>query len=268
MTIYVEAPGTGRVISKSLRTKTIQATMEKQTSQLFAREGRLILGLLVQQKSVFPESRLQEDIQSVLDSILGEVELIVSPKLRSIIRTGDSASLEQGITSTANSMSVKATFGVQSERAQSWLNGHAAEMVSDINETTRNEMATIVRNSMENNWSYNQTAKEIASRFSQFAVGKPQQHIESRAHLVAVTEVGNSYEQGSLMLAEELQSEGLTMEKYWHNIGDDRVSDGCRLNTDEGWIPIDQLHATGDMKPLRFPGCRCVELYRRARSRR
>lgn len=268
MTIYAEVAGTGRVIAKSLRTRRTQATMEKDTSQLFAREGSLILERLAQQQSIFPEARLREDLQSVLSGIVGEVELLISPALLLIIHTGNTAALEQGITSTATMLSVKSAFGVKSERAQGWLTGHAAEMVSDINETTRNEMATVVRHAMENDWSYNQTAKEIKARFSQFAVGQPQRHIESRAHLVAVTEVGNAYEQGSLMFAEELQNEGLTMEKYWHNVGDNHVSDGCQQNTADGWIPLDELHSSGDMKPLRFPGCRCVEQYQRAKSRR
>jgi hypothetical protein len=39
----------------------------------------------------------------------------------------------------------------------------------------------------------------------QFAVGVPQEHIRSRAELVAVTEVGEAYEKGASIVAAGLQ---------------------------------------------------------------
>ena len=58
---------------------------------------------------------------------------------------------------------------------------------------------------------------------------------------------------------------GLDVEKHWSTMGDDKVSDECLLNEqdgEDGWIPLEQAHTSGHMHPLRFPGCRCDELYR------
>lgn len=158
-------------------------------------------------------------------------------------------------------------FNLRNPRAVAYLEEHGAALVTQINETTRDEIKRIVTQAVDEGWSYNRTAQEIISRFSQFAVGKPQLHIDSRAHLVAVTEAGHAYEAGSAIVVQDLQDAGLVMEKSWLTVGDDRVSDGCRANQEEGWIPMSQPHQSGHMHPLRFPGCRCTELYRRAKGR-
>ena len=97
----------------------------------------------------------------------------------------------------------------------------------------------------------------IRDRFEEFAVGKPQLHIESRAHLIAVTEVGEAYSAGSLAAGEALEEAGVAMEKSWSTVGDDRVSAGCLGNEDAGWIPLNDDFPSGHQRPLRFPGCRC-----------
>jgi hypothetical protein len=53
------------------------------------------------------------------------------------------------------------------------------------------------------------------------------------------------------------------MEKRWLTVGDDRVSDGCKDNQRAGWIALNDAFPSGDDRPLRFPGCRCVVQYRR-----
>ena len=49
----------------------------------------------------------------------------------------------------------------------------------------------------------------------------------------------------------------LAMEKFWSNVGDNDVSEGCLENTADGWIDIDAVFTSGDLAPPRFPGCRC-----------
>jgi hypothetical protein len=94
-------------------------------------------------------------------------------------------------------------------------------------------------------------------------MGMPQQHIDSRAHLVAVTETGNAYAEGQLEVAQELAAAGIEMEKAWITVGDDRVTEGCRENEAAGWIGLDDPFPSGHQRPLRFPGCRCDLLTRR-----
>lgn len=154
------------------------------------------------------------------------------------------------------------SFDLKNPRAVNYLRDYGAKMVTKINETTRETLQSLVAQGAEEGWSYKRTASEIISRFEEFAVGKPQEHIDSRAHLIAITETGNAYEEGNRIVAKDLQDAGIEEEKFWSTVGDDRVSDGCRENEDAGWIGLDEPFPSGDQRPQRFPGCRCITLYR------
>ena len=154
-------------------------------------------------------------------------------------------------------------FDLKNKRAIAYLKANpAAQKVTGINETTKTYIRTVVDQAIEGGWSYNKLAEAITERFEQFAVGKPQEHIDSRASLVAVTEVGQAYCEGNLMAGRELQDAGVGMEKKWDDSGDGKVSQGCLENSGAGWIPLDDAFPSGDDRPLRFPGCRCDLLMR------
>lgn len=157
-------------------------------------------------------------------------------------------------------------FDLRNPRAVAYLRDKGAALVTQINETTRAEMRDLIVNMIEERASYDQIAREISRRWAEMAIPKPQGHIDSRAHLIAVTEVGNAYEAGNLAAVQDMASLGLAMEKSWLTVGDDRVSDGCAENEGAGWIPLDEPFPSGDQAPLRFPGCRCTALYRRVGS--
>lgn len=157
-------------------------------------------------------------------------------------------------------------FDLSNPRAVAYIEEFGALRVTQINETTRDEIHDIVTQGTREGWSYDRVARAINQRFREFRVGKPQEHIKSRGHLVAVTELGNAYEAGNQVVVQDLSDGGLDMEKKWLTVGDDRVSDGCRENESEGWIPVEQAFLSGHDRPLRFPGCRCTALYRRAQG--
>lgn len=183
------------------------------------------------------------------------------PAMTEAIQTATTQAIQLGMEQEATALGI--SFDLENPRAVAYAEEHAAEMVTKIDEETRRQIHDIVRQGTDEGWSYDQIAKAITERFEQFAVGKPQEHIDSRAHLVAVTEVGNAYEEGNLIVAEGLADAGLEMEHAWASVGDSRVSEGCRENEAAGWIPQEQPFPSGHMRPLRFPGCRCTCLYRR-----
>lgn len=180
--------------------------------------------------------------------------------------------LSAGAASVVAQLALDYSFNLKNPRAVVYLEAHGAELVKKISETTRADIQRIVSYALENGWSYNRTAAAIQRQFRDYYTGdswwnfdapRAQLHIDSRAHLIAVTEAGNAYEAGAAIPVDDLQAAGIEMEKYWSSMGDERVSQGCRDNQAQGWIPVDQAHASGHMHPLRFPGCRCDELYRR-----
>lgn len=142
-------------------------------------------------------------------------------------------------------------------RAQEYAKKHAAEAVTQINDTTRKEIARVVSDGVKSGSSYNDIAKAIKEKFEEFAVPMPQKHVSNRAVLVAVTELANAYCEGNAQVGNYLQDNGVKMMKAWQTLEDDRVSDGCKENERVGWIPINKEFPSGHMHPPRFPGCRC-----------
>lgn len=249
------------------------ATMEKAVSQAFRTQGRR----LIEESRVLEGARGEgrgaagvvlreawtiEDWLRLFDLVSGEtVDLFFTP-----IQAGVAEALLAGASEVIGMINVDYAFGLANPRAVAYLEAHGYGLISQIDSVTRGNIATIVNNGTAEGWSYNRVAREISSLYSEMAIGKPQQHIDSRAHLIAVTEAGNGYEEGNLTVVRDMEDAGLRMEKKWLTVGDDRVSDGCQANQDEGWIPVGHAFSSGHDRPLRFPGCRCTTEYRRMRS--
>lgn len=174
---------------------------------------------------------------------------------------GDSAVKTEPSSSSRLDIYTSASFNgwvsVPNYRAQRYAKQHAAQAVTQINSTTRKEIASIVQQGVENGTSYGDIAKAINAKFKDFAVPQPQKHIANRGVLVAVTELANAYCQANYEVGEMLQRSGVKMMKAWQTLEDDRVSDGCRHNGDAGWIELSEPFPSGDQTPPRFPGCRC-----------
>jgi len=166
-------------------------------------------------------------------------------------------SLELGIQATVSSIGLGLSFDLSNPRAVNYLQEYGVRQVTRINETTREYIQTLITQAVDEGWSYQRTAEALTERFQEFAVGQLQSHIDSRAHLIAVTETGNAYAEGNLLVAQELKAAGLDMEKAWDTVGDGKVSEGCRENEAAGWIKVEQAFPSGHQRPLRFPGCRC-----------
>lgn len=254
----------------------VVAKLERQLGQAFRQQGQRFIRGFGALRSRFAESgyhpyagtvRLRETLTSddwlrIFDEATGATtELFFGP-----IQQAAQLALAFGAQNAIADVGIDSAFNLRNPRAVAYLQEHGYWLISQIDSVTRGNIATIIDEAVRAGWSYNETAKEIISLYSQMAVGRPQQHIDSRAHLIAVTEAGNAYEEGNLIVIRDLQEAGLQMEKKWLTVGDDRVSDGCRNNQSEGWIPASQAHRSGHQRPLRFPGCRCTELYQRKRT--
>lgn len=175
-------------------------------------------------------------------------------------------SLRVGAKATLAELGADIAFDVKNPRAVEFLQGYGADRVTMINETTRAEIKRLVTKAVAEGWSYDFTAAEISKRFSEFAVGKPQRHIDSRAHLIVTTESGEAYEQGNLIVGQDLQAAGIEMEKKWLTVQDSRVSALCRQNEAAGWIPLGSSFPSGHDRPLGHVACRCTALYQRVKS--
>jgi len=246
-------------VSKVKALTPIENKLRRAMQAIFAKQGRIFLHELERYRGEFAEAIDAGELDRMMAAVVVETEDEMSGAIQA---AGGEAILAAAKHRIAE-VGVDIAFDLKNPRAVAYLKENAALRVTQISETTKSRMATILTQSTDEGWSYGRTAKEIKERFTEFRVGKPQLHIQSRAHLVAVTESANAYETGNEIVVDEMTKVGLKMQKSWSNVGDDRVSDGCLINTGDGWIPAKDSHSSGHMHPPRFPGCRCGELYRR-----
>ena len=240
----------------------LERQLEKEIAAAFRSQGTAFARAYNQARDSFREAAGPDAITQLFDIIaMGTRDLLAGP-----IESAGAKALEASGKQQTAEFGVQVAFGLKNPRAVEWLRQHAAERVADINDTTRKEIAGIVTRGIEADQTYDQIAKEIGDRFGEFGQTKQQAHIQTRAHLVAVTEIGDAYERGNRFVVDEIEAQGIDIEKHWRNSGDGRVSAGCLANSADGWIPLNQPHTSGHQEPLRFPGCRCWEEYRRKAS--
>ena len=237
------------------------AALEKKMAAYFLKQGAMIDKKLSTLQRYFAESAGKD-----ADVLILDVMRATEKEGAGII----GAELAKGATTGygLQAASFDISFKLPNPRAVAYARKAAAEHITEINDTTRKVIHDMIVKGVEEGKSYGKVAREIKNRFHEFAVGKPQEHIASRAQLVAVTENAQAYESGGRMLVDDLESAGLDMEKSWGGPGaeDPKTSEGCLENKAVGWIPVKQAFPSGDQMPPRFPGCRHYAAYRVART--
>lgn len=139
-------------------------------------------------------------------------------------------------------------FGVVNERAAAWAEARAAELVSDIDESTRNMINVAVSEGIANG----QTVDEIASNIEDLTGFSSE-----RADLIANTEVATANSQGALEGFKEVaDTTDLNPQKVW--LLGENACDDCVENADEGPIDLDDVFPSGDDAPPAHPNCRCA----------
>jgi len=200
------------------------------------------------------------------EQYFGEAELQTLQLFEEPIQALVESAIQAGARAAIADLGADISFNLANPRAVAFLEQYGARQVTRINETTRDEIRRMVTRGVEQGLSYDQVAKDITARFREFSVGMPQRHIESRAHLVAVQEAGEAYEEGNLIVGRDLAAAGIQVEKRWSTVKDSRVSDLCRQNEAVGWLPLDSSFPSGHDRPLGHVACRCTALYQRKRG--
>ena len=240
----------------------IERAVERRVGVVLKRQGRLFVSKMARLRGQF-----REDREDNIDTIWGETASETADAMDAALQLGAAAAMKAGAKMLLSDLDlgIDLSFKLDNPRARAYLATLSAQRVR-IDATSRDEIRKIILAGFNANKTYDQIARDLIKQFAAFAAPRPQQHIQTRAHLIAVTEVGNAYEAGARVVADDLSDGGLQMEKYWLTSRDDRVSDGCRENEAQGWIPKESSFKSGHAHPLRFPGCRCTALYRRKGS--
>jgi hypothetical protein len=235
------------------------AALEKKMAAYFLKQGDMFN--LVRLRRYFAES-VGTDADALLLDVLKATEKEGAGILEVALVKGSKIGYE------LQAATFDISFKLSNPRAVAYAKKAAAEHITQINGTTKDVIHNMIVKGVEEGKSYGKVAREIKKRFHEFAVGKPQEHIASRAQLVAVTENAEAYESGGRLLVDDLEDAGLDMEKSWGGPGaeDPHTSEGCLENKGVGWIPAKRAFPSGHQHPPRFPGCRHHTLYRVARG--
>jgi len=241
--------------------KAQAAVVEKGLQSYHTEHYRQVSPSSLYMESVY--STMSSTLKSLMKKAFGKTSKEMTAALTGMAEDGLELGAKDFFSDQPKDLVQGISFDLSSPAAMAHIKAHGAEMVKAIDDTTREEMLGVLERMAAKGESPQAIAREIVSRWKGFAIKKPQLHIRNRAHLVAVTELGNGYEQGRLLAAREMEDEGLPMMKSWLTVGDDRVSEGCQDNANDGWIDLGKKFSSGHDSPLRFPGCRCTALYRR-----
>jgi hypothetical protein len=228
-----------------------------QLSKLFRRQGAFVVRRLAMYRSEFTEALRPHELASLLNHGL-------SVDMAKAIQFAIELGFSSGASDVLADVKADISFSLDNPRAVQYTKDYGANLVTKIDETTRSSVKDIVTRATANGTAYTEVAKQLKALFNGFAVSvKGPKYIQSRAELIAVTELGNAYQAGASAAVDEATDTGLTFEKYWLTSNDSKVSEGCRTNQSVGWISKQATFPSGHDHPLRFPGCRCVAQYRR-----
>lgn len=243
--------------------------LEKAMSKAFAIQAKIVAKTFdASYRSYFQEAAEIDD-----DPIFTPAEMESVEVMSAALEEAEKSMLETGGKALIATAALETSFDLKNPRAVQYLKEHGADLVAKLNETTRDDMRHVLEYARENGWSYDKTAKAIQERYKgyydagswwNFDSPRPQGHINTRAHLIAVTESGNAYSAGEWMVAKGMIDAGLPMEKRWVAASDERDCEICDGNAAEDWIPAEDAFSSGDDYPLAHPACRCDAQYRRA----
>ena len=246
-------------VSRTRLLRPIETRATRRMARAFRAQGAAIVRHLGAIKGQFPIQEVAPKVPNIDGPFDRAAKQTALPFAEAIDEVA-SAALEAGALATLKDLGMVAAFNLDNPRAVTYLKNYGAKLVTQINETTREYLKTVVTQGIEQGWSYGKIAAAITERYKEFAVGRPQQHIDSRAHLIAVQEAGQAYSEGTLIVGLDLEDIGIEMVKSQLTVGDERVSEDCRANAAQGWIPIRQEFQSGHQRPLIHVACRCALL--------
>jgi len=113
--------------------------------------------------------------------------------------------------------------------ASNWARTYGFNMVSDLNENTRNHLQNALRNYFDTpDRNLDLLIGDLSSMFT-----------PRRAQTIAVTEVTRGFENGKRIYAEKLEIDGILTEPRWYTMKDNNVCVICEPNDEklrsEGW---------------------------------
>jgi hypothetical protein len=201
----------------------------------------------------------QDEVRRVLDSLdLSGIVVIhgdADAVLKAVVESGVAEALAQiGI---ADDESI---VNLANPRALAWAEARAAELVGmkwvggelipnpdaswRIDESTRELLRGFVAEAIDEGWSNDRLANEIADAFA---------FSDDRAEMIARTETAYADVAGNMTAYEE---SGIVEQKRWI-LAQDKYCDDCAANAASPPVPLRGTFPSGSYAPPEHPNCRC-----------
>lgn len=132
------------------------------------------------------------------------------------------------------------------KQAQVWAEEHAGELITGLEETTRDEIGDYLADSFREGVSREEIADALSDIYG---------FSDDRAKLIAVTEAQRANGAGSVEGLRQAAKNGLAVKKEW--ICDPDPCPVCEENQDAGAIDVNELFPSGDDGEPQHPNCMC-----------
>ena len=179
--------------------------------------------------------------QVALEGWSSIVDEEITPEIEAAFNAAGMSALESLNVPITSSMT-----GLVNERASLYAEELSAQLVTDIDDSTREMIRSKVQQAVDEGWDSARLSEELADSRA---------FDPARAELIADYELGSALEAGNLV---GWQASGVVQGKQWLTADDSLVSDECQMNADQGVIGLDEQFSSGDDVPLAHPYCRCV----------
>ena len=183
-----------------------------------------------------------------IDKILAEMELAGIEVTREEVAALLAQAAQNGGVAAFIQLDFEAPAEITSlvnKQALAWAEKRAGELITKIDEDTREIICSDVAQATEEGWSTSLLADALSENYG-FSDG--------RASMIARTECARADCQGNLLA---YKNSGLVSGKEWL-LGSEHVGeDECNNNAAEGVIPLDQAFSSGDDAPPAHPNCVC-----------
>jgi hypothetical protein len=185
-----------------------------------------------------------DEVASALDLDLDGAELsdLESYLVAVASDAGDAALAQVGLGDAGGVI-----FEHLNQAALDWAKEHAAELVTQISDTTRDQVRDAIVDGIQENMS----TSEIADVIAKLGVFD-----ETRADLIAHTEIRNANSAGALAGYKAARDNGVDAMKGW--LLGPNPCDDCQDNADASPIELDDDFPSGDAAPAAHPHCVCT----------
>jgi len=133
--------------------------------------------------------------------------------------------------------------GPPMEQAVQYANRHAAQMVTQMDQETKQRLAKVIGDGIKNKRGVPGLTADIRKTFTDMKA--------NRAPVIARTETADALEQSFMDRSKDMGVTG----KRWVTFNPCEI---CQANEGEGDVPIDHTFSSGDTRPPAHPNCQCA----------